>query len=177
MVVSGDRHGAIGPIDDRAIADRPIGLQADRRLADCHLPVDFFERLGDVLAATLVRRRGELAGEIRARQTERLQMSRLDRIGPGVLPPPRPRFSDLVHPLLNPRLRVDQSLTRITHIVEPPLNYFSGVGTSGYRLLIIGYRDLSDRAIALSMFAPSMRARSNIRVYCAIHSPLATSNP
>jgi hypothetical protein len=103
-----DSRGAIADSSTRP----PI---ADRRSKRLDLLVDLVECVADVLAAALMRRRSELAFEVGPRESQRFQLAQSRKVHRGRRLLFRPRLGQLVHPLLNPRLDVNQSFSGITH--------------------------------------------------------------
>src|SRR5690606_38230898 len=108
--------------DPRSGNDRmeTAGQWSELRHRLLQLAVDFGQRFGQLAPPQLVRRERELAFELLARELQRLDCAPGFRIGqyPGAAFAP---FAlELLHPLLNPRLGVDQSFTRITHRICSP---------------------------------------------------------
>jgi hypothetical protein len=87
-----------------------------RRLPEGEPLVDFGDRELDLLLAHGMRGGFRLPLEVRLRQPERLLFPNLLRIDlrPGIGPPPPLRFP-LLDLFLNPRFRVDEAFSGITH--------------------------------------------------------------
>lgn len=82
-----------------------------------HPAIDFCDRLRELKAPALVRGGLQLTCELGARQTKRLEQPHLLGVARLAAAPRGALAFELLHPLLNSRIRVNQTLAGVTHVV------------------------------------------------------------